>query len=64
MLHMHLRVDLDKMAERAIVVDHVECADVAGTLSFGENRLILALTDGGKEPSKMWRPVWNCSWAA
>jgi hypothetical protein len=52
-LHVHFPVDVNELPQRPIVVDHVERADETQTLRLRENRLILALTDGRKEPPKI-----------
>jgi len=52
-LHVHLGVDVDELAECAVGIDHVEGADEARLLVVGERRLIFAVADRRKQPQQI-----------
>src|SRR5262249_23108469 len=52
-LHVHFGVSVDQLTECAIIVDHIECTDVARSFRFSHYRLILALAHRRKQPAKI-----------
>src|SRR5437667_12618824 len=61
-------MNVDQVSKGTIAVEHVESADVAGFLSFGQGGLIFALTYRGEQPTKVFddrdelgiRPYHSC----
>src|SRR5262249_51203134 len=52
-LHVHFGVSVDQLTECAIIVDHIECTDVARSFRFSHYRLIFALAHWWKQPAKI-----------
>jgi hypothetical protein len=52
-LHVHLGVDVDELAQRPVVVDHAERAEVPLLLRLRQGSLVLAMTEDGKQPAQV-----------